>query len=170
MMDPDRSNVIQVDCIILRKAEIRIVQVFLQFSRRLYALGPVQHQKALKTAGKKQIRIQRFRQPVFFPADNHQRDGSAVKAGPADRVRQFLPDGMAGLQAPQRFKILLRKRSGKAVPGAGHICGRRIDDPHRKPGLPVHRSQQLYIGGQSRSQVGPRLQQRRRFPQESHAV
>ena len=145
MVHAHRAAVLQVDGIVFRKAEIRIVQVFLQLQGGLHTLRPVQDEQALEAAGQQQVRVQRFLQAVLLPPEHNKRDSPAVEAGPADRVRHLPPDGMPGLQAAQGFQVLLRQRRGEAVPGTGHILRRRVDDPHGQPGFPVHGGQQFRI-------------------------
>ena len=159
MVHADGALFLQVHGVVLRQAEVRIVQVFFQLRGRFDALGFVQHQQATETSGQQELRVQGLRQAVFLAPQHHEGQGPAVQAGPADRVGQLPPDGMAGLQAAQGFQVLLGQGRGKAVPGPGHVLRRHVDDPHGQPGFPVHGGQELSIRGKSGAQEGAPAQE-----------
>ena len=161
---------VQVHGIAFRQAEVRIVQVGHQFRGGLDPLGPVQHQQTLEAVRQQQIRIQRLIQPLLLAADHHQRQGAAVKPGPAQGIGQLLLHAVAGLQPTQGMDRLPVHGGGKPVPGTGHVLRWHVDDPHGQPGFPVHGREELRIRGQAGAEEGAGRQQRGLLPQERRSV
>ena len=172
MMQPHHPVVlrVQVHGIVFRQAEIRIIQVRYQFRGRLNPLCPVQHQQALKAVRQQHLLLQRLIQPSFLSPDHHQGQRSAIQPGPAQGIGQLLLHAVPGFQPAQDVDLFRIHGGGKPVPGAGHIFRRRINNPLRQPGFPVHGRQKFRIRCQSGSEKRPGRKQRRILSQKRRRV
>lgn len=116
-----RGGGFQLQVVVERIAEVRIVQILFQLRGGHDAGNPIPHQQPLEAAGHDGVRIQGLGELILLAGDDHQGAGAAVQPGPADGGGDFPADFVAGLQAAQVFRPRRRQGAGQDVPAPGHI-------------------------------------------------